>query len=525
LVKRGNKVALIILDGVGITATQKGNAFTMAKKPYIDQLIDASPKALLKASAREVGLPWGEVGNSEVGHTNIGLGRVVLQDLPQIDRAIQNNTIAGKKTVKKIFETLATKGGNLHLIGVISNGAVHGHIRHLIAMITLFQHAQGLKKIYLHLISDGRDVPERSLQRFIPQVTNVLSDRVVVASLLGRYFAMDRDKNWDRISIAYQAILGNGKKARSVEDAISTAYAANETDEFITPATIGGFKDVDLENDAFLFTNYRSDRAIQLTRMFVDPHLTGVKRAALAKHFFTMTTYEDNLPAEVLFSNLDLNDERINPLINPLSKIVADAGLKQFYVAETEKYAHVTYFFSGGLKNENVGQICKLIPSKKVKTYAEHPQMCASEIADALVEASGGNYSLIVANFANGDMVGHSGELDPTIKAVEVLDQQLKKAVPQLLKKGYVVMLTADHGNCEEMIDLTSGKINKEHTMNPVFFLYITTDSEKKYLNAESFFDAQPIGILADIAPTILDELSLRHAREITGINLKKSLI
>jgi len=521
----GNKVALIILDGVGITTTQKGNAFAMAKKPFIDQLIDTSPKALLKASAREVGLPWGEVGNSEVGHTNIGLGRVVLQDLPQIDRAIQNNTIAGKKNFKKIFGTLAAKSANIHLIGIVSDGAVHGHIRHLIAMIGLLRQARGLKKLYLHLISDGRDVPERSLERFIPQITNALSEKVVVASLSGRYFAMDRDKNWDRIGIAYQAILGNGRKSQSLEEAISTAYASNETDEFITPATIAGFKDIDLENDILLFTNYRADRAIELTRMFVDPHLTSVKRAALAKHFFTMTTYEDNLSVDVLFSNLDLNDERTNSLINPLPEIVADAGLKQFYVAETEKYAHITYFFSGGLRSENVGQTCKLIPSKKVRTYAEYPQMCAPEIADALVEASAENYGLIVANFANGDMVGHSGELEPTIKAVEIVDQQLKKAVPQLLKKGFAVMLTADHGNCEEMIDLTSGKINKEHTMNPVFFLYITAGSEKKYLNAESFFDAQPIGILADVAPTILDELSLRHAREITGINLKKSLI
>ncbi|MCX6809451.1 MAG: 2,3-bisphosphoglycerate-independent phosphoglycerate mutase [Candidatus Berkelbacteria bacterium] len=518
------KVALIILDGFGIAKEKKGNAVFLAKTPYIDELFETYPKTLLKASAEEVGLPWGEFGNSEVGHSSLGLGRVVLQDLPQIDKAIADSTIPQKQAVLDAVKILNDKKSNINLIGIASDGGVHGHINHMIQMAKIFNQLCPSNKIILHLIADGRDVQEKSIERYLGQIEKELKNIAVIGSIMGRYFAMDRDKNWDRISSAYDAILGKKPTEGSPKDIVARSYTDNKTDEFIEPVSLNGDLNISLENDVFLFLNYRSDRAIQLTRAFVDQGLKDVKRDKIASNFLTMTTYDDNLGVKVLFSNIDLNDPEINPLLNSLSQIISKQGKKQFHVAETEKFAHVTYFFAGGVKGELDGQVNKLINSEKVKSYDLFPQMRAKEISDAIIEAVKENYDFIVANYANGDMVGHSGNLDATIKTVEIIDQSLSQIVPVLLESEYEIFIVADHGNCDEMIDLKSGKPSKEHSLNPVPFMCISEQTKGKFKSKVETANMEPVGLLADVAPTICDSLGVQTAPEMTGVNLKESL-
>ena len=520
---QSEKAALIILDGFGITPEKEGNAILMAKIPYIRKLFSSYPKALLKASGQEAGLPWGEVGNSEVGHTNIGLGRIVLQDLPQIDKAISEKKLQEKQTVKDAIAQIQEKKSNLHIIGLLSDGAIHCHINHLSALIEVFK-VVGCK-IFLHLIADGRDVPEKSIEKYVDTISKQLNENVAIASLSGRYFAMDRDKNWDRIQSAYDAILQNGKfKESDIANGIKSAYARGETDEFISPTTIENNDVPNLGNDIFIFANYRSDRAIQLTRAFVDNSLSEVNKKGVASNFITMTTYDDNLGTKVLFSNLDLNDQTTNPLTNPLPQIIAEGDLSQYHIAETEKYAHVTYFFAGGVKDPYKNQENKLFDSAKVKSHDLYPQMRAAEITKETIVNLDKNYNLIVMNYANCDMVGHSGNLEGAIKTVEVIDFCLGKLIPALIESGYSIVLTSDHGNCDEMINLKSKKPNKEHTLNPVPLLLIKKDNAGGYSSFDELFSSEPIGVLADIAPTILPCLSIQAATEMTGMDLLNSL-
>jgi len=519
----GKKVALIILDGFAISKEDRGNAIVAAKTPYLEEIFKKYPKALLKASSEEVGLPWGEFGNSEVGHTTIGLGRVVLQDLPQIDKAINNKSIEKKSVLIEAQKKANENNSQINIIGIASDGAVHGHINHMIALAKIFKASNPKNKIILHLITDGRDVPEKSADKYIEQIDNNLKNTALIGSLMGRYFAMDRDKNWDRIKSAYQAILGGAKVEISPKEVVARSYSNNKTDEFIEPVSFGDFK-ADLEKDIFIFCNYRADRAIQLTRAFVDPTIKEINNGKTTNNFITMKTYDDNLNSQVLFSNLELNDPTVNPLTNPLSKLVSEAGKTQFHIAETEKFAHVTYFFSGGIKDELPGQKNLLIQSEKVKSYDLFPQMKAPEITQELKKIATENIDFIVANYANPDMVGHSGNFDAAVKAVEVLDKCLSESIPSLLNNNYNIILTADHGNCDEMIDLKSGKPNKEHSLNPVPFLFISNENQGNFIDLYSVKSLEPVGILADIAPTIVDELGLELPSEMTGINLKNSL-
>ena len=518
------KTALIILDGFGITPETKGNAILQAKTPVLDELISTYPKCLLKASSEEVGLPWGEAGNSEVGHSNIGLGRVVLQDLPQIDRAIKDSTIENKVGIVKAKEYLAKNPANLNVIFLASDGAVHGHIRHLKPIIDIFK-STPIKKIILHLIADGRDVGEKSLSKYVEAIKPLLSQNIVIGSLSGRYFAMDRDKNYDRTKLAYEAILGKSpKKYNDINEAINFAYQAKESDEFITPVSFPASQDVDLANDVFIFTNYRADRSLQLTRSFVDAKFEDFKRDQVCANFITMTTYDDNLPVAILFSNLDLFNKETNSLKSPLCEAVSRANLRQFHVAETEKYAHVTYFFSG-TKDVFSNQENKLIQSDKVKSYDLKPEMQALQIALQISLQAEKETDFILANIANGDMVGHSGNLDAAIKAVEIIDQAIGQITKTLLNKEYCVFICADHGNCDQMIDPQSGKIDKEHSINPVPFIYVCPKSEGKYQSKDDFFASDPIGILGDIAPTVASALGIGIAPEMTGMNLIDSLL
>lgn len=519
-----SKAALIILDGIGISPENEGNSLHLARTPYIDELIKSYPKCLLNASGQEVGLPWGEFGNSEVGHTNIGLGRVVLQDLPQINKSLNSKKIIQKENFKDLLKKTETGSNKVHIIGMASDGAVHGHIDHLIKLTEIIKGQSTSCQIYIHLIADGRDVAERSIEKFYEPIKKIEEKGAKIASVSGRYFAMDRDKNWDRVQLAVNAILGNGKeKTATLKEAVNRAYQRKETDEYITPTTIGSFE-VDSEKDVFLFTNYRADRAIELTRALTEDNPSEIKKDGEIKNFFMMTTYDDNLSAKSLFSNLDLNDSRENSLTNSSAELISRSGLSQFHVAETEKFAHVTYFFAGGARDEFDNQVNKIIPSEKVKSYDLFPQMKAKEISDEVINASG-KYDFIVANIANGDMVGHSGKLDASIKAVEIVDSQLSRIVPELLSKKYKIFITADHGNCEEMIDTLTKKINKEHSFNPVPLLYITKDNRGSYQPIEEFRASQAIGVLADIIPTVLLEMGVEITPEMMGINLKDSLV
>ncbi len=514
------KTALIILDGFAITNETKGNAILKSGIPYLKKIIESYPKTLLKASSQEVGLPWGEVGNSEVGHTTIGLGRVVLQDLPQIDNAFRSGMMSKKNTIINCIQLAMSGNKVVHIIGMISDGAVHGHINHMIELAKLIDD-KGLKPI-LHLISDGRDVDEKSAINFIEELRKEVPE-ATISSISGRYYAMDRDKNYDRTEMAYKAMHGSNHVDVDVAQYIENQYKENLSDEYIVPASFG--ENPIKSNEPVIFTNFRSDRAIQLTRSFVDKIFNDFDRGERAEFFATMTTYDDNLPARAIFSNLDLNNPNSNPLTNSLPEILSQNNINQFHVAETEKFAHVTYFLSGGIKKEFEGQKNYLIPSKKVKSYAEFPQMRAMEITSSVINASEQQYKFIVANYANGDMVGHSGDFDKTVESIQFLDKCLNESITKLLEKEYCIFLTADHGNADEMVDLKSGKPSKEHSLNPVPFIQIEKNITGRYVDFDKFLNTDPIGILSDIAPTILSSMGINTSVEMSGTDLRKSLI
>lgn len=514
------KVSLIILDGFGITAEQKGNAITKSTAPYIARLMETNPKALLRTSSQEVGLPWGEVGNSEVGHSTMGLGRVVLQDLPQIDKLFESGEISEKNTIKKCLEQAKSAREIVHIMGIASDGAVHGHIEHIIELSKLMLDFS--MKPVLHLIADGRDVPERSLKTYIEKIEDEIPN-AEIASLSGRYYSMDRDKNYDRTEKAYRAMHGDSSYDGKITDYIDEQYKKDITDEFLEPASFG--KMAIESEDPVIFTNFRADRALQITRAFADKGFYDFKRDKRASLFATMTTYDDNLPIKVLFSNLDLNNPQTNPLTSSLPEIISQNNIRQFHIAETEKFAHVTYFFAGGVKKEFKNQLNKIIPSEKVKSYDQFPQMRAREISEEIIKAADSDFGFIVANFANGDMVGHSGSFEKTAESISFMDGCLKDCVDKLLEKDYLVFLTADHGNADEMIDLKSGKPSKEHSINPTPFVFISGKHEENYRSFDDILTAEPIGILSDVAPTILSTMGLDMPIEMTGTDLRKSLV
>jgi 2,3-bisphosphoglycerate-independent phosphoglycerate mutase len=518
------KTALIILDGFGISPEPKGNAILAAKTPNLDIIYNSFPKALLKASAEEVGLPWGEFGSSEVGHTTIGLGRIILQNLLQINHSFEDKSFEGKPVFKDIVAQV-DKGSVINIIFVLSDGGVHGHIDHTIELIQLIRDQRPKCRIKLHLITDGRDTAEKSAKIYLANFKEKTDKykNLEISSLMGRYYAMDRDKNWERIGLAYNAILGSANRVNTPEEAIEASYKENKTDEFITPYTFSN-SNANLDSDVFIFTNYRADRAIQLTRAFVDQSITSVKTKGIAKNFYTMTTYDDNIDTKVLFSNIELSDSKNSSLNNPLVQVLSDNNLSQFHVAETEKFAHITYFFAGGVKQDYKGQTNRLIESKKIPSYDVFPQMRAAEISTEIIKASEQNFDFIVANFANGDMVGHSGNFEAATKAVEIMDRYLGQAIGKLLKSGYVVFICGDHGNCDEMIDFNSGKPNKEHTLNPVPFILCDINRKGSFASKDYFFNSNPIGLLADIAPSILNFYGIKKNREMSGINIMDSL-
>ncbi len=504
-------VVLVILDGWGLGRNEPGNAVLAAATPTMDRLWAAYPHATLKTSGEDVGLPAGQMGNSEVGHTNLGAGFVVYQWLTRIDKAIADGDLARNPTLLGALEHVRRTGGTLHLLGLVSDGGVHSHVRHLEAILRLARDG-GAPDVAVHAFTDGRDTAPTSGAGFMARLDAFLAElgQGRIATVAGRYWGMDRDRRWERTKAAYDAIAsGIGERAATAAEAIARAYAAGVTDEFVPPTVIvppGGEPTTVKPGDAVVFFNFRSDRGRQLAAAFADPAFDGWDRGPLPTDVpvVTLTRYDDDLPVAVAFEPHDVT--------TPLARMVSEAGLAQFHSAETEKYAHVTFFFNGGREDPFPGEERALIPSPKVATYDLQPEMSAAGVTDAVVEAiASGRFAFVVVNYANGDMVGHTGVVDAARRAVETVDACLDRVVTATLAAGGALLVTADHGNAEEMIDLATGQPMTAHTTNPVPLVLVAPDSSP-YRRVALRQD----GRLAGIAPTVLRLLGLPIPPEMT---------
>ncbi len=502
-------VALIILDGWGIREREHGNAVVQAKTPNFDRWLRNHERAVLDASGEAVGLPDGQMGNSEVGHLNLGAGRIVYQDLTRINLAIRNGTFFEIPTLVNAIQQVKARGGKLHLIGLLGEGGVHSHDSHLYALIKRANQS-GVEPV-LHLITDGRDTPPNSAIEFAAKLDAFLQIHPgVVASVCGRYYTMDRDKRWPRVQKGYDDIAlhrgEEGATAVSVQAALQASYDNGITDEFVLPVAIDvGDRNVKVEpGDCLIFTNFRADRMRQIVTAFLFPDFNGFPHAYIPDlHILTMTSYEDTFNVDVIFPEQEIT--------NPLAEVLSKAGRQQFHAAETEKYAHVTYFFNGGLETPFPGEERHLEPSPKVPTYDLQPEMSAYPLATAVLNRlHTHDDDFILVNFANPDMVGHTGVLAAAIKAVEAVDECAGKLVDAIVAKGGVALVTADHGNCEIMINEQTGGPHTYHTTQPVHFFAI---------GAENYW-LRPRGILADVAPTVLALLGIAQPEEMTGRSL-----
>lgn len=497
-------VMLMILDGWGWREESENNAVRLAKTPNFTRYWESSPHAFLKTSGLDVGLPDGQMGNSEVGHLNLGAGRVVMQDLPRINQAIADGSIAKALEATGLIAKLKQSGGACHLLGLVSPGGVHAHQDHAVALAKLVT-AQGVR-VNVHIFTDGRDTPPQSAADYVRDFVAALPEGASVASLSGRYYAMDRDNRWERVEQAWKAmVLGEGKGFASAESAIAGSYADGVNDEFIVPAVIGSYAGMK-DGDGLLSFNFRSDRIREILTAVLEPAFSGFARSRVPMLVgaVSMTSYSAELDKRmaVLFAP--------QTLANGLGETVAKAGLKQVRMAETEKYPHVTYFFNGGEETPYPGEDRVMVPSPKVATYDLQPEMSAPELTEKAVEAiSSGKYDLIVLNFANPDMVGHTGVLAAAIKAVETVDTGLGRIAEAVLKQGGALLVTADHGNCELMVDPKTGKPHTAHTTNPVPVMLIGGEAK-----------ALANGRLADISPTLLTLMGLEQPAEMTGGSL-----
>ncbi|MEM1403776.1 MAG: 2,3-bisphosphoglycerate-independent phosphoglycerate mutase [Pseudomonadota bacterium] len=499
---------LIVLDGWGHREETQDNAIANATTPTWDRLWREAPKTLLSGSGLDVGLPEGQFGNSEVGHMSLGSGRVVYQSISRIDKAISDGSFDTNPVYTEAIDKAVESGKAVHLMGLLSPGGVHSHERQIFAALRLAA-ARGASRIYLHAFLDGRDTPPRSAKASLEAAEACFEEIGVgrIASITGRYFAMDRDKRWDRIETAYR-LLTEGDGAQFAESAVAgveAAYARDENDEFVVPTRIGDAALIE-DGDCVIFMNFRADRARQLTQCFVDTGFDGFERAttpALAD--FVMTTeYASDLKASCAFPPSSLK--------NVLGDWVAQQGKTQLRIAETEKYAHVTFFFSGGREAEFDGESRILVPSPDVATYDLQPAMSAPEVTDQMVEAiTGGQYDLIICNYANGDMVGHTGIYSAAVEAVETLDGCLARIEEAVLSVGGQALITADHGNCEQMQDYESGQHHTQHTTQLVPLVYVGKE-------AVSLDSAG--GILADVAPSLLTLMGVEQPEEMTGRSL-----
>ncbi len=497
-------VMLVILDGWGVAKSETDNAVAQASTPNFDRLWNENPHAQLRTSGLDVGLPDGQMGNSEVGHLNIGAGRIVMQDLPRIGRAIADNALAQIPELQALIEALRASGGTCHLMGLLSDGGVHAHQNHAIALADILALAQ--IPTVVHAFMDGRDTAPRSGQAFLREFQSRLPFQIHIATVSGRYYAMDRDKRWERVSRAYLAIAEADAPAfADAPSVVDDAYARNVTDEFVVPAVIGGYRGMS-DGDAVLCFNFRADRARELLTAFVDPSFDGFERPRVLKlaAAIGMTRYSDHLAPfmTALFAPQTMD--------NLLGETVSRAGLTQMRLAETEKYPHVTYFLNGGKEAPNPGEDRTMAPSPKVATYDLQPEMSAEELTGYALEAiHGGKHDLLILNFANPDMVGHTGNLQAAIKAVEFVDGCLGRIADAIAERHGALLVTADHGNCEMMRNPETGAPHTAHTTNPVPVLLMRTPTSPHAPLRD--------GRLADIAPTLLALLGVRHPAEMTG--------
>ncbi len=504
------KVLLIILDGWGFSKNAEGNAIVLAKPKNFLEIWNRNPHGLLLAHGEAVGLPEGQMGNSEVGHMNIGAGRIVYQDIVRITKAFEKGELQKHPNLKKAFELAKNK--KLHLIGLLSDGGVHSHIIHLKFLLKAAKE-YGLKNVYIHAILDGRDTPPKSAQKYIEDLESILRELQIgqIATVSGRYYAMDRDKRWERTKLAYEAMVsGKGYKANSALEALKQAYNRDETDEFVKPTIINKAGLIE-DGDVLIFYNFRADRMRQLVSALGIKNFSSFEKEKNIKpgYILTMTIYDETFPFDVLVPPKEIE--------NILGEVISKNGKKQFRLAETEKYAHVTYFLNCGKEEPFEGEDRKLIPSPKVATYDKCPEMSAHKIKETLFDVLEKNYDLVVTNFANPDMVGHTGNLEATIKAIKTLDQILEKVVKKAKEKGYDIIITADHGNAEKMIDESTKQPHTAHTTNPVPFILISKRVKnliprkpKDLKFSEKFQNEKILGVLGNIAPTILKLLNIK---------------
>lgn len=515
-------VVLIVLDGWGVAQPSVGNAITQAKLDTFDMIAANYPIFNLQASGESVGLPWGEQGNSEVGHLSIGSGRIIYQNLPRITKSISDGSFMENAALKQAMAHAKLNESGLHLIGLVSDGGVHAYNEHLYALLEMAKF-EDIKRVYVHAILDGRDTPKKSGLAFITKLEAVIDKLQVgsIATVGGRFYAMDRDNHWERIEPAYRAMVEgvSDVSATVASQAVAKSYESGVFDEEMRPTVIkqGGKPVATVQDrDAVIMFNFRPDRARQLTKALVLDEFDGFTRKKRQDLFFvSMTEYEKGLPVQVAFPPLMIG--------NPLAKLLSEKSIRQVHIAETEKYAHVTYFFNGGREEPWPGEEHVLVPSARVDSYADQPEMSAPEITKKVLESlSARQHQFILVNYANADMVGHTGDLKATIRAVEILDQEIGKIVEMSLLQGGVCLITADHGNAEEVIKLKDGSINKEHSARPVPFMLVGKDWEGRATvnSLDELYLNTPVGVLADVAPTILKLFGIEEATQMTGQSL-----
>ncbi len=506
MTNRPRPVALLILDGFGHREETAGNAIAAARMPNWERLCGEGSTSLVETSGIDVGLPHGQMGNSEVGHLNLGAGRVVYQEYTRISAAIEDGSLNANPVLLDAMDGCAKAGTTLHFLGLLSPGGVHSHEKHLYALIRLAT-ARGVTKLAVHAILDGRDMPPRSAESSLIRLQAVLDECGigVIASLAGRFYAMDRDNRWDRVAAAYQ-MYTRGVCEHRADDALTAlaaAYARDENDEFVVPTLLDDASVMD-HGDAVIFWNYRADRARQITRAFIEPDFDEIdeRRFVALRRYVCLTQYHADFDTQVAYGPNDLPDT--------LGEVVSGLGLKQLRIAETEKYAHVTFFFNGGVETPFPGEERVLVPSPDVRTYDLQPQMHAPEVTDKLVAAiDEGRFDLIVCNFANADMVGHTGNFDAAVKAIEALDECVGRIAEAMKRVGGAMLVTADHGNAEQMSDPATGQAHTAHTTNPVPLLLYGMQGNLK--------DG---GVLSDIAPTLLAMMGVAQPPAMTGHSL-----
>jgi len=538
---------LIILDGLGVAPASKGNAVTIAQPKYLEYYWQNFPHCYLNASGTSVGLPSGVVGNSEVGHMSIGSGKVIFQEIARIDKEIEEKVFLNNQVMLDATNHVKNNNGKLHIMGLLSDGKVHSSIDHAIACLEFARNAgiQG-DKVFIHVFTDGRDTSPQSAPKFIEKLEKVCKQYKVgrVATIIGRYFAMDRDNRWDRTQKAYDLIVsGKGAQFEKWQEGLKASYDQNKTDEFLEPIVItknGAPLTTVSPGDSVVFFNYRADRAVQITKAFESDNFQGWQRQKIENLYYAgFSNYEKGIPMtrakediahhggesamvkDLFAAELSKSDKGYPPnqIFPPervdysLGRVISDNGLKQLRITESEKFPHVTYFFNCRKKDPFPGEDRIEIPSpKEVKTYDQKPQMSSYEVTNTLIQKINENiYDFILVNYASTDMVPHTGALDASIKAVKAVDECIGQIINVILQKGGAAILTADHGNAEELVNLQTGKVDTEHSTNPVSFIYVRNGYKSKELN---------FGILADVAPTIISSLRLQKPETMTGRNL-----